>query len=470
MTEESAPSASEFGQSFKNFLEKVAAQPSATEPPFRKHLREHFGADPAQLPIVTEDFEAAEHPNVHLAIESFLQEEGRASRLLGMVTPHEYMGMTLSQLAGPGKSGLYGGDATEGPVEYINIAVAGGEVLACLQVGLHLVAGGDGPLAVLMRGPSEHTFTRKVHLEVMGSDKAQAEGFLATVRRSMRKRSVYRGHILSLSEDRREGLMVQFHTLPTVDRDSIILPQGLLERIERQTVHFSRLSQALLRAGRHLKRGILLYGPPGTGKTLTAMHLASRMEGRTVFLVTGRGMGLVEQACTMARMLQPATVILEDVDLVAEERTHQNTACNTVLFELLNQMDGLADDADVLFLLTTNRAEILEPALAARPGRVDQAIEIPLPDAACRDRLFDLYGRGLNMQLGKREQFLTRTEGVSAAFVRELLRKAAVIAADDGDPIQVRDAHVEEALHELIVEGGELTQRLLGVQSQRPTR
>ena len=53
---------------------------------------------------------------------------------------------------------------------------------------------------------------------------------------------------------------------------------------------------------------------------------------------------------------------------------------NPLLFELLNEMDGLAEDADVIFILTTNRADLLEPALAARPSRVDQATEIPLPD------------------------------------------------------------------------------------------
>ena len=44
-------------------------------------------------------------------------------------------------------------------------------------------------------------------------------------------------------------------------------------------------------------------------------------------------------------------------------------------------MDGLGTKADVIFLLTTNRPEALEPALSARPGRIDQAIEFPLPDA-----------------------------------------------------------------------------------------
>ena len=164
----------------------------------------------------------------------------------------------------------------------------------------------------------------------------------------------------------------------------------------------------------------------------------------------------------MARLLQPATVILEDVDLIAEERTNQQLGCNALLFELLNQMDGLADDADILFLLTTNRPDILEPALASRPGRIDQAIEIPLPDLDCRRRLFELYGKGLNLRLQHLPELVDQTEGVSAAFIRELMRKAALFAADESDDMLVEDRHIEEALRELVFEGGELTKRLLG--------
>ena len=132
-------------------------------------------------------------------------------------------------------------------------------------------------------------------------------------------------------------------------------------------------------------------------------------------------------------------------------------------------MDGLADDADVLFLLTTNRPEILEPALAARPGRIDQAMLVPLPDRDCRDQLLTLYSRGLTVQLGERERLLDQTDGVSAAFIRELLRKAALFAADEGETLVVEDRHLAEALHELVVEGGELTRRLLGAtNSERP--
>jgi len=134
-----------------------------------------------------------------------------------------------------------------------------------------------------------------------------------------------------------------------------------------------------------------------------------------------------------------------------------------LLFELLNQMDGLAEDADILFVLTTNRPDLLEPALAARPGRIDQAIEVPVPDAECRRRLFDLYGRGLEID-ATLDRYVERTAGVSGAFIRELLRKAALFAADEGVR-KVNDRHFDAAAHEMLVEGGALTKSLLGAGS-----
>ena len=166
-------------------------------------------------------------------------------------------------------------------------------------------------------------------------------------------------------------------------------------------------------------------------------------------------------------MLEPATVILEDVDLIAEDRARQHPACMPILFELLNQMDGLAEDSDVLFVLTTNRPEVLEPALAARPGRIDLAIEVPLPDADGRRRLFSLYAQGLRVAVPF-DPWVRRTEGVSGAFIRELLRKAALYAADDRGELEIREKHLDEALHELIVSGGALTRSLLGATEVLP--
>lgn len=458
-----------FMASFKAFMDEAVRQaPPEEEAIFRTRLREHFGQEPTRLPVLTEQFKRSDHPNLHLALAAYLEAPGRTFELYGVTTANEHMGVHLAQLAQNETNDW--SKPKEAPVDYINIALHDDQVLACVQRGLYLVRDGETPMAVLVSGPSHDGFRRGLSLEVMAAERDVAEAFLRAIRNAMRQRNIYRGHVISLEPSEYGDLQVHFHHLPKIERSSIILPAGVLERIERQTVRFARLSDQLRAMGRHLKRGLLLYGPPGTGKTLTAMYLASQMPDRTIILLTGRGIGLIEQSCALARLLQPATIILEDVDLIAEERTRQNTGTNAVLFELLNQMDGLADDADVLFLLTTNRPEILEPALAARPGRIDQAMLVPLPDRECRERLIDLYSAGLPVELHERDRLLDQTEGVSAAFIRELLRKAALFAADEGDGKLVADQHLAEAMHELVVEGGELTRRLLGASTSTPPR
>jgi ATP-dependent 26S proteasome regulatory subunit len=240
-----------------------------------------------------------------------------------------------------------------------------------------------------------------------------------------------------------------------------VLPPGVLERIERQTITFAEHAQDLRAAGRSLKRGVLLYGLPGTGKTLTVMHLIGLMEGRTVILMTGRGLSLIESVAKLARKLAPAMVVMEDVDLVAEERTMPGFRGGPILFELLNEMDGLRDDQDVIFILTTNRADILEPALAARPGRIDLVVELPLPDPEGRRRLLQLYARGLELRDIDLDSLVARTEGATPAYIKELLRKAALRALEEDSGYVVRESHVEGALEEM-GHGGRLAERILG--------
>ena len=457
-------SPNEFGASFKGFLDQMTAAAPVEEPVFRRRVREHFGCDPTELPTLSERFPLYDHANLHQALEAEWSGPDCEVTVYGVTNPHAFIAATLPMLIAAANPSLPGGHgATEGPVEYANITLNEDRVVACIQNGLYLVKRAGVPLAILVTGSSNEIDLRaKIGVQVMAPNSSIAERFLADLRTTMRKRNVYRGHVLSLVPTQFGGMEIKFHRLPEIAREKIILPDGLLERIERQTIRFSELSEKLVAAGRHLKRGILLHGPPGTGKTLTAMYVARAISNRTVLLLTGRGQGMIEQSCAMARALQPAIVILEDVDLIAEERTRPGAACaGPLLFELLNQMDGLADDADILFLLTTNRPEILEPALAARPGRIDQAIEVPLPDAACRRRLFELFSEKLNLGQINWARFVQRTKGASAAFIRELMRKATLFAADESSET-VEDRHLDEALHELVVEGGALTQSLLG--------
>lgn len=428
------------------------------KPALLRKLERHFGDDPATLPVIEQHFATYERPNLHLAIEDVVRSTDPKFELSGIVLYQEYNRASLARLSRKASAKRF----DEGPVEYVDVALHGDQRLGCVKNGLYLFGESGRPLALLLE--QDQHWNQRVLVEVMAPDRETAERVSRQVSRRTRQGEAFRGHVLSVEEDCHGQLSVRFHQLPQIRRDELILPDELLTRIERHTLAFSRHAEKLRAAGRHLKRGILLHGPPGTGKTLTAMYLVSYMAGRSVLLLTGAGMRSIEAACNLARMLAPTTVILEDVDLIGTEREMQTVAANALLFELLNQMDGLAEDTDILFLLTTNRPDIIEPALASRPGRIDQAIKVPPPDAVCRRRLFELYGRGLGLKLTDMDRLIERTEGVSGAFIRELLRKAAVFAAEENgeSPLVIQDRHVDEALGELLVAGGALTQSLLG--------
>jgi len=442
-----------------------AAKRMAPEPTVYIRLRNHFGLAPGHLPVLKEQFAHYERPNLQLALDALLKEPGRSSSSVGLVSS-AWEEPSLARLSRPATAkGFH-----EGPVEYVDVALANDQQLACVMRTLILFQDDGQPVALLIQD-ERHSHPKSISVEIMGGERETAEKILRLLTRNTRHGLAFRGHVLSIEQDCYHSLVVKFHRLPEIGRKEIILPEALLERIERHTISFSRHAERLRAARRHLKRGILMFGPPGTGKTLSAMYLAAQMPGRSVILITGQAMGAIEIACRLARMLEPATVILEDADLIGTERGHQTVGANALLFELLNQMDGLAEDADVLFILTTNRPDVLEPALASRPGRIDQAIEVPLPDADCRRRLIDLYGQGLQLKISRMDQLLRRLEGVSAAFIRELLRKSAVYAAEsqsDDKPLCVKDEHITEALGDLLVTGGSLTQSLLGAK-QEPT-
>jgi ATP-dependent 26S proteasome regulatory subunit len=239
----------------------------------------------------------------------------------------------------------------------------------------------------------------------------------------------------------------------------------VLGRIERHALGVAEHRQALLAAGQHLKRGLLLYGPPGTGKTHTTRYLLGQMTSYTRLVMTGRALVAVGAVTELARALAPAVMVLEDVDLVAEERT-MGPRSNPVLFDLLDAMDGAAGDADLLFLLTTNRADLLELALAARPGRVDVAVEIDLPDAVARERLLALYGRGVPLDLTPADiaAAVERTDGTTASFLKELIRRAVLEALHDDPALPaVTGAHLSRALDDLLDSAQGVTRTLLGV-------
>jgi SpoVK/Ycf46/Vps4 family AAA+-type ATPase len=312
-------------------------------------------------------------------------------------------------------------------------------------------------------GPSEHEQGLEVHVAGLPVDAArQVLGELDELRNRL---NVYRGHLLEVGLSPMGGIALGFAEVPTTTRSDVVLPEAVLDRLERHALGVSEHRAALLAAGQHLKRGLLLYGPPGTGKTHTTRYLLGSMTEYTRLVLTGRALHAIGSASELARGLQPSVLVLEDVDLVAEDRSF-GPGSSPVLFDLLDAMDGAAADADLLFILTTNRSDLLEPALAARPGRVDVAVEIDLPDADARGRLFDLYARStpITLTAAERDDVVARTEGVTASFLKELVRRAVLEALREESPLRtVTAAHVARALDDLLDSTQGVTRSLLGV-------
>ncbi len=390
-----------------------------TVSPLAARLAEHLGGDASGEASVSMELAEVERVNLQLALDAYRESVARFT-VIGLASDiGNYRGVSLPAMLG----GAWHGPGEEA-CHYRAVSVDVDATIDCLRAGLILTELDRAPIAALLytsgRGRAPATV-----VEVMGTDRQSADRFLRRLRELMQEHNAYRNKVVSFSFGMHGDFGLSFVRLPVVEREQVILGLGELEAIEEHTVGVSAHAVELRAAGQHVKRGLLLYGPPGTGKTHTVAYLVGQMAERTTIILTGGAIAAVGQAGTIARSLQPATIVIEDVDLVAFDRSLPGGEHNALLFQLLNEMDGLAEDADVLFVLTTNRVDVLEPALAARPGRIDQAIELSLPDAPARRRLLELYHRG--PLPADADLIVDRLAGAAPAFIKELARRAELI-------------------------------------------
>lgn len=424
----------------------------------------HLGEDARGRSVVGRRLPVFEQVNLQVALDAWCSAPGRTVQVHGLALPQHFASVGLQDLL-----------HSEGlpPVrlsapDLVDLASGPEATVACWRSALLLVDDERGAYVLGVRGPERHE-EPALQLEVAGLETAVAQQVHRELAELRSQLNVYRGQVLELVQGA-TGIGVAFPVLPRTDRADVVLPEAVLRRVERHTVDIADRREQLRAAGQHLKRGLLLFGPPGTGKTHTTRYVVQRLAGSTVLMLSGRTLHLIGEVTALARELQPAVLVLEDVDLVAEDRGY-GPGPSPVLFELLDAMDGSAADADLLFLLTTNRADLLEPALAARPGRVDVAVEIGLPDGPSRRRLFEVYSRGVPLAVTEADVDLVvdRTEGVTASFLKELLRRAVLEAlsqdspGDDGLLREVTGVHLAAALDDLLDSAQSVTRALLGV-------
>jgi len=443
-----------FRARFAQLISDLLNETRRDDEPISVAIQAHLGSDGAQLQIHGEELPSFELANLQLGLDAALARPGYSHTVLGVAGQgRRFSEVSLTDL-------LRSSHHRVGPPEYVSAPAGPSRTLPCLTWSVVLITAPDGPVCLFIRRGEEFGPVHGIVVQAISAKPETAVRFLADLRRLMDEHDVFRGQVISISADNRGSLRVHFLERPELDEGDLILPDGLLERIERHALGPTNHRDALLARNRHLSRGLLLWGPPGTGKTHTVRYLTGRLRGSTVIILSGASLGAIGRIGGIARRLAPAVVVLEDVDLIAQERTFGPQRSQPALFELMNEMSGLAEDADVAFILTTNRPDALEPALAARPGRVDLAIEIPLPDATARRRLLELYARGLDLEPSLGE-IADRTAGATASFFRELLRKATLASIEAGHE-RVTESELTNALDELLAETAALTRVLLG--------
>ena len=206
-------------------------------------------------------------------------------------------------------------------------------------------------------------------------------------------------------------------------------------------------------------KGVLLYGPPGTGKTLLAKAAAKESD---VNFISVKGPSLlskwvndshkgVAKVFEKARQVSPCIVLIDEIESIASKRGMVDNASGQegvkVLNQLLSDMDGLEDLKDILIVATTNRPDLLDPAIL-RPGRFDKILLINAPSEKGRKMILDIHT--VKTPLAKDviiSELAKQTEGYTGADLEALVREAAMLALRESvDAVEVGKKHFDDAL------------------------
>ncbi len=209
-------------------------------------------------------------------------------------------------------------------------------------------------------------------------------------------------------------------------------------------------------------KGILLYGPPGTGKTLLAKAVANESSANFITVkgpellnkFVGESERGVRKVFKRARQVAPSIIFFDEIESLTGTRggvSDTSGVKESVVAQLLSEMDGVAELKDVVLIGATNRPDLIDPALL-RPGRFEKIIYVPMPDRDTRREILKVHTKGVNLDKKVNlEKLVDRTEGYSGADIEALVRKAGVLAIKDVVDKKVKEAkvkmkHLETAL------------------------
>jgi transitional endoplasmic reticulum ATPase len=210
------------------------------------------------------------------------------------------------------------------------------------------------------------------------------------------------------------------------------------------------------RLGIRPPRGILLYGPPGCGKTYIVKALAN--ESGTNFIAVkgpeiltmwvGESERKLRDVFKRAKQVAPAIILFDEIDALAPKRGIDagSRVTEQIVSQLLTEMSGIEEMEGVVVIGTTNRPDIVDPALL-RPGRFDRLIYVPAPDEKTRLEIFKVHTKGMPLKGVSLDKLAKETNGYSGADIEALSREAAMLALrEDIKAKEITSKHFDKAL------------------------
>jgi cell division protease FtsH len=206
----------------------------------------------------------------------------------------------------------------------------------------------------------------------------------------------------------------------------------------QEVADFLRHPKRFSRLGARVPKGMLLYGPPGTGKTLLAKAVAhesgakfySQSASAFVEMFAGVGASRIRKLFEEARKNAPSIVFIDELDAVGTARNGGgfNREHDQTLNQLLVELDGFDETAQVVVMGASNRLQDLDPALL-RPGRFDRQVLVGPPDLRGREAILAVHTRGKPLAEDVDLGLIARqTAGLTGADLAHICNEAAIFA------------------------------------------